>query len=46
MADLFAMYGDGKLKPHISHVLPLDRVDEALDLIRTRRSTGKVVVTP
>ncbi|MEM7642468.1 MAG: NADPH:quinone oxidoreductase family protein, partial [Pseudomonadota bacterium] len=36
MADLFAMYGDGKLKPHISHVLPLDRVDEALDLIRTR----------
>ncbi|MEM8850901.1 MAG: NADPH:quinone oxidoreductase family protein [Pseudomonadota bacterium] len=46
MAALFALYEAGTLKPHISHVLPLAQVDEALDLIRSRRSTGKVVVTP
>ncbi len=34
------------LKPHISHVLPLDRADEGLELLRSRQSTGKVVITP
>jgi len=43
---LLAWYADGKLKPHISHVLPLDRAQEALDLLESRKSTGKVVVTP
>jgi NADPH2:quinone reductase len=33
------------LRPHVSHALPLDRVEEALDLLRSRKSTGKVVVT-
>ncbi|MEM7491686.1 MAG: NADPH:quinone oxidoreductase family protein, partial [Pseudomonadota bacterium] len=46
LAALLAMYEAGELNPHVSHVLPLDRVDEAMDLIRSRRSTGKVVVTP
>ncbi|WP_371157391.1 NADPH:quinone oxidoreductase family protein [Jannaschia sp. 2305UL9-9] len=45
IADLFAMYEAGRLDPHVSHVLPLDRAPEALDLLRTRQSTGKVVVT-
>jgi NADPH2:quinone reductase len=45
LAELMAMHGRGELRPHVSHVLPLDRVAEGLDLIRTRRSTGKVVVT-
>ncbi len=39
------MYRDGKLKPHISHRLPLDRAAEAIDMLRQRKSTGKVVVT-
>ena len=43
---LLAWYADGKLKPHISHILPLDRAQEALDLLESRTSTGKVVVTP
>ncbi len=46
MSDLFNLYSDGKLEPHVSHVLPLDQSKEALDLLRTRKSTGKVVVTP
>jgi len=46
MKELLDWFREGKLKPHISHVLPLERADEAMDLLRTRRSTGKVVVTP
>jgi len=43
---LMTLYSEGKLKPHISHVVPLDRAQDALDLLETRKSTGKVVVTP
>ncbi len=42
--QLFTWYAQGKLKPHVSHVLPLDQANEALDLLRTRKATGKVVV--
>jgi NADPH2:quinone reductase len=42
--QLFQWYAEGKLKPHVSNVLPLERANEALDLLRTRKSTGKVVV--
>ena len=45
LAELLALYQAGRLRPHVSHALPLDRVDEALDLLRSRKSTGKVVVT-
>lgn len=37
-------YVEGKLKPHVSNVLPLEQANEALDLLRTRKATGKVVV--
>jgi NADPH2:quinone reductase len=36
----------GRLSPPISHVLPLERAGEGLELLRSRRSTGKVVITP
>ncbi len=36
----------GRLNPHISDVLPLAQAADALDLLRTRKSIGKVVVTP
>jgi NADPH2:quinone reductase len=45
LRTLLEWYAEGRLKPHVSHVLPLDRAGEALDLIRSRRATGKVVVT-
>jgi NADPH2:quinone reductase len=36
----------GRLKPLVSKTFPLDRAVEALDSVVTRRSTGKVVITP
>jgi len=46
LATLMGWYQAGRITPHVSHVLPLDRSAEALDLLRQRKSTGKVVVTP
>ena len=46
LKELFHWYEQGRLKPHVSHVLPLDQAREALELLRARKSTGKVVVTP
>jgi NADPH2:quinone reductase len=45
LATLFGWYAEGRIRPHVSHVLPLDRAGEALELLRARKSTGKVVVT-
>jgi NADPH:quinone reductase len=45
LQQLFRWFEEGKLKPHVSHRLPMDRVKEALDLLKTRKSTGKVVLT-
>jgi NADPH2:quinone reductase len=42
--QLFSWYGEGKLNPHISHILPLEQANDALELLRTRKATGKVVV--
>ena len=44
LKTLLGWYKTGQLHPHISHILPLDRANEALDLLKTRKSTGKVVV--
>ncbi|MBY6047968.1 NADPH:quinone oxidoreductase family protein [Vannielia litorea] len=46
LGELMKLWETGGLDPHVSHRLPLDQIDEAMDLIRTRRSTGKVVVEP
>ncbi|TCM84611.1 NADPH:quinone oxidoreductase family protein [Rhodovulum steppense] len=45
LTTLFRWHSEGGLSPHVSHVLPLDRADEALALLRERKATGKVVVT-
>ena len=45
MRQLIAWYSEGKLKPHVSHALPLEQAGEAYELLRSRKSTGKVVVT-
>ena len=48
LADSIALmmdwYAQGRLKPHISHVLPLAQAAEGLELLRTRKATGKVVI--
>lgn len=45
MATLFQWYEEGDLKPHVSHVLPFDRLHDGMDLLRNRKATGKVVIT-
>lgn len=45
LKQLFAWYEEGRLHPHISHILPLERAEEGFDLLRSRKSTGKVVIT-
>ncbi|MBE9639741.1 NADPH:quinone oxidoreductase family protein [Salipiger mangrovisoli] len=44
LAQLFAWHAEGKLHPHVSQVLPLARVADGLELLRSRASTGKVVI--
>jgi NADPH2:quinone reductase len=46
MGELLDWYAQGRLKPHVSHVVPLDKAADALELLRSRKSTGKVVVAP
>ena len=43
-AQLITWYQQGKLKPHISHTLTLEHANEALDLLRNRKATGKVII--
>lgn len=45
LSTLFSWYEQGQLKPHISHTYPLERADEALKMMRSRKATGKIVVT-
>lgn len=46
LAQLYRWHGEGRLHPHVSHTLPLERAAEGLELLRSRKSTGKVVITP
>jgi NADPH2:quinone reductase len=45
LATLLGWHAEGRLRPHVSHILPLERAGEALALLRERKATGKVVVT-
>lgn len=44
MQELLDWLNDGKLKPHVSHTYPLAHAAEALEALRSRKSTGKVVI--
>ena len=44
-AALFALYVDGKIKPHISATYPLAEAPAALKAVASGKSTGKVVLT-
>jgi NADPH2:quinone reductase len=45
LATLLGWYAEGRLAPHVSHTLPLARALEGFELMRSRKSTGKVVIT-
>ena len=44
--ELLRWYEEGKLRPCISHRLPLEKSVEAIKLLTDRRAYGKVVVVP
>jgi NADPH2:quinone reductase len=44
MADLFAMYADGRIKPRISARFPLEQAADALRMLEERKATGKIVL--
>jgi NADPH2:quinone reductase len=46
LTTLFRWFEEGRLNPHVSAEFPLERAGDALELLRSRKSTGKVVVTP
>lgn len=43
---LFRWLAEGLIKPHVSHVLPLTDTARGMALLKDRKSTGKVVITP
>lgn len=45
LAEMFAMYQEGKIKPHVSKTFPLDQGGDAIQYLMDRKAMGKVVVT-
>ena len=45
MAELYEWYAQGKLKPHISEIYPLEQAAVAVERVAMRRTQGKVVLT-
>ena len=45
LEQLAAWYREGRLRPHVSKTLPLERAAEALQLLASRSATGKIVLT-
>ena len=45
LAELMKWHAEGRIAPHVSHVLPFEDALDGLELLKTRRATGKVVVT-
>src|SRR5216683_2089519 len=45
MAQLGLWFREGKLHPHVSKTLPLERAAEAIQLLASRKAKGKVVLT-
>jgi len=43
--QLGAWYAEGKLRPHVSQTLPLERAADALKLMAARQVKGKIVLT-
>jgi len=44
--ELMRWYGEGRLRPLISHRMPLERTVEAIRLLTGRKAHGKIVVLP
>jgi NADPH2:quinone reductase len=44
LTQLLRWRAEGRIHPHVSHVLPFEAVPEGLALLRDRKATGKVVI--
>lgn len=44
--ELLAWYAEGKLKPRVTHRLPLEQTVDAIRLLTDRKAYGKIVVMP
>lgn len=44
LAELIRWHAEARLKLHVSHILPLSRAPDGLELLRSRAATGKVVI--
>jgi NADPH2:quinone reductase len=45
MAEALLWWAEGKLKPHVSKVMALDDAITAIEMLKTRAATGKIVLT-
>ena len=45
MRQLARWYGEGRLRPHVSQTLPLEKAADAIKLLASRQAKGKVVLT-
>ena len=45
VAELFRLWGEGKISPRVSATYPLERGGEAIAAMAARRVIGKLVVT-
>jgi NADPH:quinone reductase len=45
IAELFAWYGEGKLRPHVGVTFPLADGAQAIRMLMNRQAQGKVIVT-
>ena len=43
--QLASWYAEGRLRPHVSQTLPLERAAEAIQLLASRKAKGKIVLT-
>jgi len=44
LTEASKMVGEGKLKPHVSAVLPLREIQKAHEMIEGRHTRGKIVL--
>jgi NADPH2:quinone reductase len=45
LRQLIAWWEEGRIRPHVSNILPLAEAGAALDLLRERKAAGKVVIS-
>jgi NADPH:quinone reductase len=45
LRQLAQWYGEGRLRPHVSQTLPLEKAAQAIQLLASRQAKGKVVLT-